>query len=225
MDFSINQNIHLGLSAKADGSMKNSSANRRAFLKHKNLDKKIVVSAGLIHGNKVTVVNGGGENITISDCDALITSDRRYLLTITVADCLPLYFYDNEKQVVAIAHAGWRGVVAQIAKEVVDAFVDNYGSNLKDIEVLIGPHIQDCHFEVKSDVAANFKISETVIRNKKTYINLAGAVTKQLLDLGLLQTHIQVSSECTFCSHDKYFSWRRDKPRELETMVAYIGLK
>lgn len=225
MDFSINQNIRLGLSAKADGPMKNSPTNRLTFLKHKNLDKKIVVSAGLIHSNKVTTVNGLSHNFIIPNCDALITSDCRYLLTITVADCLPLYFYDNKKQIVAVAHAGWRGVVSQIAKEVVGAFVNNYGSNLKDIEVFIGPHIKDCHFEVKGDVAANFKISETIIRNKKIYINLAGVVTSQLLDRGISETNIRISSECTFCSHDKYFSWRRDKPRELETMVAYIGLK
>lgn len=225
MDFSINQNIHLGLSAKADGPMKNSPANRQAFLKHKNLDKKIIVSAGLIHSNKVTAISGLSHNFLIPNCDALITSDCRYLLTITVADCLPLYFYDNTKHIVAIAHAGWRGVVAQIAKEVVDAFVSNYGSNFKDIEVFIGPHIKDCHFEVKADVAANFKISETVISNKKTYINLASAVTSQLLDRGISETNIQVSSECTFCSSAKYFSWRRDKPQELEAMVAYIGLK
>lgn len=205
--------------------MKNSPANRRAFLKRQNLDKKIVVSAGLIHSNKVTTVNGLSHNFLIPNCDALITSDRRYLLTITVADCLPLYFYDNKKQVVAIAHAGWRGVVAQIAKEVVDAFVSNYGSSLKDIEVFIGPHIKDCHFEVKGDVAANFKISETIIRNKKIYINLAGVVTSQLLEWGILEANIRISPECTFCSSDKYFSWRRDKPQELKTMLAYIGLQ
>ena len=25
------------------------------------------------------------------------------------ADCIPLYFYDKEKQVIGLAHSGWRG--------------------------------------------------------------------------------------------------------------------
>jgi len=224
MDLNNHQDIYLGISEKADGPMKNSPANRQAFLKHKNLDKKIIVSAGLIHGNKVTAINGLSHDLAIPNCDALITNDRRYLLAITVADCLPLYFYDSKKQVVAIAHAGWRGVVAQIAKEVIDAFINNYGSNLRDIEVFIGPHIKDCHFEVKSDVAVRFNAQYVAVRNGRIYINLAGVVCDQLIQLGLSSDRILISSDCTYCRSDRYFSWRRDQPQELKTMLAYIGL-
>ena len=159
------------------------------------------------------------------DCDALITDKGKYLLTITVADCLPVYFYDQKKKVVAIAHAGWRGVVSKIAAAVISAFVKNYGSTPSDLEVFIGPHIRDCHFEVKADVASQFESSDLVLRGGKTYIDLAGAVRKQLVGSGVSDLNIRVSSECTSCLNKKYFSFRRDKPQELETMIAYIGLR
>ncbi|MFA5420996.1 MAG: peptidoglycan editing factor PgeF, partial [Patescibacteria group bacterium] len=193
------------------------------FFKNKGLISKTIISADLVHGNRVVVVDDVNRSQAIRNCDALITSQRNNLLTITVADCLPIYFYDREKGVVALAHAGWRGVTANIIKEVVDTFVNHYASNLGDIEVLIGPHIKDCHFEVKDDVSSQFKNHNIIIRDRKTYISLSRVVKEQLLQQGI--NNINISDECTYCLNKKYFSYRRDNPKDLETMIAYIGLK
>jgi YfiH family protein len=220
-----NQDIYLGISERKNGPMKHSLENRLLFFKNNNLDNKILVSAGLTHDNKVSIVENINENKVISDCDALITNQNTYLLTVTIADCLPIYFYDKNKKVIALAHAGWHGVVLEIAKKVIDKFVDNYNSIPSEIEVFIGPHIKDCHFEVQADVASQFESADVVIKNKKQYINLAQVVTKQLLTSGVLNDNILISSDCTHCLSDKYFSYRRDNPLEPETMIAYIGLK
>ena len=218
-----NQDLYLGISEKKDGPMKSSAENRLLFFKNNNLANKIVVSAGLVHENKVVVVNDIKENQIIPNCDALITNQNKYLLTVTISDCLPIYFYDNNKKVVALAHAGWRGVISGIAREVINEFVSYYNSKPSDIAVLIGPHIKDCHFEVKDDVADQFEPSDITIRDKKKYINLAQVVSKQLTNSGVL--NITISPDCTYCLTDKYFSYRRDNPLEPETMIAYIGLK
>lgn len=225
MNFTGNQNIYIGISEKKDGPMKNSLKNRLLFFENRDLNNKIIISAGLVHKNNVVVIDNFDKNKIILDCDALITNQNKYLLTITVADCLPIYFYDKNKEVVAIAHAGWRGVVSEIVKNVINQFTDHYNSNLDDIEVFVGPHIRDCHFEVKDDVASQFEISDSIIRDKKTYINLAETIRGQLIKSGISKDNISLSDECTYCLKAKYFSFRRDKPKELETMVAYIGLK
>ncbi|MBN2854587.1 peptidoglycan editing factor PgeF [Patescibacteria group bacterium] len=225
MNFTDNHNLDLGISDKKDGPMKSSLDNRLLFFKNKNLDHKIIVSAGLVHKNRVVVVDGIDKSKSIPDCDALITNQNKYLLTITIADCLPIYFYDKSKKIIALAHAGWRGVVSNIAWEVINVFISHYNSKPNDIEVFIGPHIKDCHFEVKDDVASQFKTSDSIIINQKIYINLAKIVREQLFELGLRDDNIKITEECTYCLSDKYFSYRRDKPEELETMIAYIGLK
>jgi len=225
MNLTDNQNIYLGISEKKDGPMKNSLENRFLFFKNKKLDKKIIISAGLNHENKVVVIDNLDESTIIPNCDALITNQDKYLLTITVADCLPIYFYDKNKKVIALAHAGWRGVVSEIATEVIKSLVGNYGSSPKDIEVFIGPHIQNCHFEVKNDVMSQFKTSDSVIQDEKIYINLSRVVKNQLIESGIAKNNIDISPDCTYCLNDKYFSFRRDNPKELETMIAYIGLK
>jgi hypothetical protein len=223
MNFYNNQNIHIGISQKKDGPMKSSLENRLSFFKQTNLDTKITVSAGLIHENKVIIIDDILENTIIPNCDALITNNDKCLLTITTADCLPIYFYDKNKNVVAIAHAGWRGVVSKIAEKVINQFMNHYHSDINDIEVSIGPHIKDCHFEIKDDAANQFKKSDLIIRGDKIYIDLSQIIKNQLNDLGV--NNIEISEDCTYCLSDKYFSYRRDNPKELETMIAYIGLK
>ena len=225
MNFNDLQNLYLGISKKQDASMKNDFKNRLSFFKNKGLDDKVIISANLVHKDQVVIVDEIKENEDILACDALITNNKKQLLSLTVADCLPIYFYDQEKQVVALAHAGWRGVVANIAKGVVDKFINHYQSHPENILVFIGPHIQKCHFEVNDDVSSQFAEKYLVKREDKIYIDLSQVVFDQLLSSGLSSYNIKISDDCKFCLDKDYFSYRRDKPEELETMIAYLGLK
>lgn len=225
MDASFGRNIDFGLSTKQDGQMKDNDNNRLTYIKQLGLDDKICVSATLEHGNRVAIVDGVSETKKIDNCDALVTNNQQQLLLITVADCLPIFFYDEVREVIALAHAGWRGVLANIASEVIKVFKNHYHSHPHNISVYIGPHIKDCHFEVKEDVASNFNELDIIKKGNKLYINLAQIVSRQLVNAGILANNINISSECSYCLNDKYFSFRRDRPKVLETMLAYIGLK
>jgi len=224
MNLISNQNLYLGLSAKADGSMKNAPENRAAFFARQNLAHKIIVAADLAHSDKVLIVDDVTESKMIPNYDALITNNPNQILNLTVADCLPVYFYDAKKKVVALAHAGWRGVVSEIVKNVITTFVEHYNSGPADIEVFIGPHIHDCHFEIGEELIDKFSPQNIIYRDHKIFVNLAQEVVGQLTSSGILPDKIEISAECTYCLRDKYFSFRRDKPEQLETMVAYIGL-
>jgi len=90
----------------------------------------------------------------------------------------------------------------------------------------IGPHIKDCHFEVKDDLVKAFSYYPECVKKVKNnlYLNLEEIIIKQLVSVGLEKTNIIKSTECTYCS-DKYFSYRRDKPQEIQAMLAYIMLE
>lgn len=225
MKYIDSKNINVGISQKKDGSMKSDFSSRLLFFKKLGLDKRIIISADLVHGNRVVIVDDVSESSVISKCDALISNNPKHLLSLTVADCLPIYFFDKNKSVIAIAHAGWRGIVSNIAKEVINTFIDQYDSNVSDIEIYLGPHIKSCHFEVKDDVASQFQGAYILNSAGGKYIDLAGVVKGQALDLNILESNIHISSECTHCLENKYFSYRRDKPQELQTMLAYISFK
>ena len=56
------------------------------------------------------------------------------------------------------------------------------------------------------------------------YLNLQAVIKKQLTNAGVTSKNIKETKECTFCEKEKYFSYRRDKPEDIEAMLAYITI-
>lgn len=91
------------------------------------------------------------------DVDGLITREKGIVLVTSYADCVPLYFVDQEKQAIGLAHSGWRGTVAEMGACMVRAMEEQFGSKPEDLVVAIGPSIcQDC-YEVSEEVAEAFR--------------------------------------------------------------------
>src|SRR3989338_7382185 len=105
-----------------------------------------------------------------------------------------------------------------VHKNIIRTMVKNCGAKADKILVGIGPGIQSCHFEIK-------KYPFSIIKKEGgIFIDLSEIIFQQLKKSGLLLNHIEKSEECTHCLKEKYFSYRRDKPKTLEAMIAYIGL-
>lgn len=91
------------------------------------------------------------------DVDGLITREKGLVLVTSYADCVPLYFVDQEKQAIGLAHSGWRGTVAEMGACMVRAMEEQFGSKPEDLVAAIGPSIcQDC-YEVSEEVAEAFR--------------------------------------------------------------------
>ncbi len=229
------KNLVLGISSKRDGSMRllrnkhnrEVLENQQKFFIKLGIDYNNVVFAGLHHGANIKIVERKHAGQIISNTDCMVTNEKNLFLTITVADCLPIYFYNHKKKIIGIAHAGWQGVKENIVSSMVQVMIENFKSRYDDILVNIGAHIQKCHFEVKDDIAKKFKEYQDVIVQKrnKTFINLSRIVAVQLFDAGVPADNVKTSQECTYCLDAKYFSYRRDKPKDLKAMIAYIGLR
>lgn len=130
--------------------------NRQAFLNEYSLSSEQTVSAVLEHGNHVELVTCKDAGKVFSNTDAFITQDPEVVLTITSADCLPVYFYDEDTQAIGIAHAGWKGVLKEVVVKTLKAMQEHFSSNPIDVKVFIGPHLKVCHFEVQNDVLDQF---------------------------------------------------------------------
>ncbi|EKE20791.1 MAG: hypothetical protein ACD_7C00483G0002 [uncultured bacterium] len=216
------------MSEKKDGSMKllgddSDNENRNKFFKKNKIDKIKVISAGMIHGNKVVIVDNESPQI-IPGADALVTKEKVFL-AITIADCVPVYFYDEKNKIIGLAHAGWRGVTGDIMGNTLKRML-KLGAKVEEIKVVLGPGIRKCHFEIKEDILDNFKKYPQFIISKedKIFIDLFGIIKKELLEAGVLARNIHDSKECTFENKEKFFSYRRDKPEVVEVMMAIVGL-
>ena len=229
------KNLVWGFSKKQNGPMKFTplrpksqvEKNRRDFFKKLSINLKEVVSAGQNHGKKISIVNKRQAGKFVGACDGLVTSEKNLILTITAADCLPIYFFNKEKKVIGLVHAGWKGVLLNISKEVIKVFKKRFDIEARDVRVYIGPHIKKCHFEVgKKDINKFRKYKETIQKRKEKYfVDLTQIAICQLKEAGVNKKNIKVSPHCTYCEGKKYYSFRRDKPDEVEAQIAYIGLK
>ena len=147
------------------------------------------------------------------ECDALITNDPGTALMIYTADCTPMLFYDPVTGAVGGAHAGWRGTVSDIGGKTLDAMVKHFGCDPRNIRCAIGPNIAQCHFQTDADVpdamtAALGDAAKPFIRKsgEKYYVNLKEINALFLRRAGV--EHIEISTDCTACNPDKYWSHR-----------------
>lgn len=180
---------------------------RKNLAKKHNYDSKKLCHMQQIHSNIVKVVQ---DNQVLYKCDGLITNKKNTPLMVMVADCIPILFYDKVKKVIGVAHSGRVGTFENISKNIVESMVKNFDCNPKDIVVTLGPSIQKCCYEVSQEIVTYTKenFGEEFVENRK--IDLQGINKKQLLSLGILENNIVISSTCTRCSDEPYFSYRKN---------------
>lgn len=223
--------LHAGMSERSDGSMvwwnsipvdESVKKNRDAYFRRVGIDPSRVVSGGLCHGTRVLAAEEKDTGAYVPDTDALITNVPGLFVSITGADCMPIFFCDPLQQCVGIAHAGWRGLLDGIAERVIEGMQRTYGSHPEDVHVAYGPHIGQCHFEVGAEVADRFGQKNIEHRDGRLYASLRNEATLRLTALGVRRIHDK--TPCTYCESDRFYSARRDKEIPLKGMAAYIGL-
>jgi len=76
------------------------------------------------HSASVVTINNASQTTSDLEADALVTSTPNLLLAIKTADCVPILFYDPKNDIIAAAHAGWKGAVLGILDHTVFAMQD-----------------------------------------------------------------------------------------------------
>lgn len=226
-----------GLSTKKHGSMKlfgqkekdkKALENRQKFLSFFNLKIKDVVWAQLDHQGRVKIVTKNCRGQWVKNVDGLISQEKNLFLSLTVADCFPVFFFEPKKEVIALVHASWRAIIKGVITKTI-RMIKKAGSKPTDILIGIGPGIRVCHFEVKEEVVKKFlfQFSQKVLSKRKNrlFIDLPLAIKLEAIKNGILAKNIEEIKECTYCLRNKYFSRRREKLKELRTMLAVVGLR
>lgn len=183
------------------------------------MDKLVLTSQ--VHGDVVRQMQlddaGKGLDRKIDyDADGLMTNVAGLTLTAFGADCLTILLYDPVRKAVANVHAGWRGTALGIVERAVEQMKTAYGSEASNLVAAIGPGISKCCFETHEDVpramldalgdeATQFVVS---LGDGKFKVDLKGINTLRLKRCGVLATRIDISPDCTMCSHEKYWSHR-----------------
>lgn len=91
------------------------------------------------------------------DLDGLVTDVPGIALAVYGADCVPLYFVDEGKRAIGLAHSGWRGTVGDMAGKMVRRMAEEFGTRPADLRVAVGPSICQACYEVDQGVADAFQ--------------------------------------------------------------------
>ncbi|MBW7453371.1 peptidoglycan editing factor PgeF [Paenibacillus sepulcri] len=199
-----------------------------------------------VHGNhihRVTAADRGKGRLSretaIADADALVTDEKDILLTSFYADCVPLYFFAPKQGVIALAHAGWKGTVLEIARHTVQAMADGYGCAAEDIRAAIGPSIGSCCYEVDEtvlrrveplvdDFSPEFRANPErwmqPTENGRARINLKEINRQIMIKAGILPMAIELSEWCTGCNTELFYSHRMEGGAT-GRMVSWIGMR
>ena len=192
-----------------------------------------IVCSNQVHGTGIRVVTREDRGRLFlpnpHQSDGLITNVSDVSLLIFTADCTPILLYDPVRRAAGAVHAGWRGTVADIAGAAVKKMTDIFGCKPADIRAAIGPCISKCCYETGRDVAD--AINDTLGSDADECFGRLGGTT--MVDLKtanriLLQNagvrDISVSSECTSCRSDKYWSHRKTNGRRgSQSAIIAIG--
>lgn len=211
-----------------------SARNYEELAKHLGITLGDIIDPQQRHTTRIGIAKraDGGDGILrpsrFDACDGVITNEKNLLLTVTVADCVPLYLVDPVRHAIGLVHSGWRGTAGEIALEAVRLMQSTYATDPSDLLVYIGPHIcRDC-YEVGEEITWPFTDHyslEEIGRifapeydesgqpvESKYLLDLSLAIRITLARAGVVDAHIIDSGLCTL-TDETLFSRRRQVRR------------
>lgn len=186
--------------------------NYRLLLRAAGCEGRELLAVHQVHGGDIVHVRRGQSHDNDTKADALVSDDPGRVLSVRVADCVPVLLSTEDGRAVAAVHAGWRGVVAGVVLNALEV-LRTHGSH---VVAAVGPSIGFDAFEVGPEVieefARLFGQDGPIRRNPdgKGRVDLRRCLRRQLLAAGIGEHQIDQTDRCTHTHWEEFFSHRRD---------------
>ena len=139
------------------------------------------------------------------------TRKSETICAVMTADCLPVLLTDRQGHWVSAVHGGWRGLLSGV----LEAAIQQYDGETKELLAWLGPAIGPEVFEVGSEVHSAF-INHypecgsvfTPLSNGKFLLNLYSLARHIFTRLAVC--HVYGGEYCTYTESERFFSYRRD---------------
>jgi YfiH family protein len=176
-----------------------------------------LVSIRQVHGTRVVVHTGGWEGwLRDGEADGHIAAEKGTALTVGAADCVPV-FIAHPSGTVALLHSGWRGTAAHITTEAIAALA-RYGLAPDEMAIHLGPAICGRCYEVSAEVREQLTGQPAT---RAGNVDLRSLIAEHAAETGVQK--ITVSSSCTRCDNDRFFSHRAgDSGRQIAVIAAAV---
>jgi polyphenol oxidase len=173
-----------------------------------------------VHGDRIATVSSPGA-CAGEVADGSVTTAVGAALAVLTADCAPIALA-SDAGVVAVVHAGWRGLLAGVIGRGVAA-VRTHGDGT--VLAAVGPciHAECYEFGLREldEVAGSLGDHvRSTSKDGKPALDLPAAVRGALAAAGA--EVVYDAHACTACEADRYFSHRARQERERQAVVAWL---
>ncbi len=192
------------------------SRNRENFSIAAGLSDNPFINLFLNHGANIAVASNkdsvsiGSFRSSFTATDAVIINEPGLFIFFCVADCHPLVFFDPRKKVLAAAHIGWKGAVGKLHLLVPLKMIQEYGCQIPDIIVCVGPSLRrQCSLQPRPVVQETLPEWKKYVRIKDNHtaqVDSLGFVLNDLKNYGIKKSNLYVSPVCTVCRKDEFYS-------------------
>ena len=172
-----------------------------------------------VHGAAVAVMDGAASGTEARGVDALVTTEVERPLVVLSADCMPIVIAGA--RAIAVVHAGWRGVVADVIGRTLEVLIET-GEDPSGLRALVGPSIGPCCYAVGTEVrdaigtSAPGALARTLDGLPAVDLVEAARVRLAARGVGLSDEYW----ECTACGPGDWFSHRRDPRAGRQATIA-----
>jgi YfiH family protein len=177
-----------------------------------------VVLGNQVHGVEVMTLDQGRGWIHVEGIDGWISATPGILLTVTIADCVPLYLVAPGRGV-ALLHAGWRGTAGRILGRGMERLLATVRGDVLDIIMHCGVGICGDCYEVGSEVMEGCGVSAD--GRGPWHLDLRNRLVEQARELGVAQ--VTTSGWCSAHDRSSFYSHRASGGAD-GRMVAYLGI-
>jgi copper oxidase (laccase) domain-containing protein len=181
-------------------------------------DFPAVALGNQVHGVGLMRLDGGQGWIHIEGIDGWITSRAGVLLTVTIADCVPVYLVVPDRGI-ALLHAGWKGTAGGILGRGIERLMAETGCGASDVIMHCGVGICGECYEVGYEVMAG--CGPPAEGPGPWHIDLRKRLVAEAAAVGV--SSITSSSWCSAHDHSHFYSHRASRGTD-GRMVAYIGM-
>ena len=198
--------------------------NREKLLKELNLSDKQEVMAFQTHSSNVKIIDKNTVKYYYEkeeDIDGFATQRKDVAIFTFYADCLPIFIYDKENQVIGVWHSGWPGTFKEMMKSGLLKMKEKYGTKIENVIMALGIGIAQKDYEVGNEFYDKFvkkfgQNDEEIVKksfwlNEKTqkyHFDNTKFNELMALKLGIKKENLIVASESTF--DEKFHSYRRE---------------
>ena len=179
-----------------------------------------IVVARQVHGTNVLWHDRNYGWAVFPGADGHATASKGVLLTVSLADCIPIYMIDPVRGALGLLHSGWRGTASGMLAAGIELLRRQVGTDPADLAVHIGVGICGTCYQVSAEVATVCGRPPTGGGGGASQLDLRAVLADRASEQGI--GRVSVSSLCSAHSGRRFFSHRGSAGRD-GRMVAFLG--